>query len=287
MTSHPGGRGRSKMARRLLAVGLTLAMGYTSGVLMLGGCASVSWPSNGKLPERVVDKLTECGKKGPSPLESVTYDLAFTVHVTEDDQEARVDDVMLTGSTLHLPEVEVCMTNALYGMRTPLEALALRRRKLPADPTVSPETRAMFGQTQVAVFLEIALAVVVGYAVYTVVVQVIMDKRHTKPRPRPAQPETEDPPVPAPVLSAATVAPTATAAPTAITMPTAMPLTSAGDQKRYEKECARLRDECLENMGQPVWNRKKYGTKKDCGACFRECKNHAKGEWPDYKCPRH
>jgi hypothetical protein len=37
MTSRPGERGRSKMARRLLAAGLTMAMGYTSGVLTLRG----------------------------------------------------------------------------------------------------------------------------------------------------------------------------------------------------------------------------------------------------------
>src|SRR5690242_3995301 len=123
MMSHPRQGRRRSMARRLLVVGLSWAMGYTFGRLTLGGCAGAPWPSNGKLPERVVDKLEECGKQGPTPLESVNYDLTFTVHIAEDDVEARVDDVMLTSSTLHLHEVEVCMTDALYGMRTPLEAL--------------------------------------------------------------------------------------------------------------------------------------------------------------------
>ena len=66
------------MARCFLAVGLTMVMGYTSGAVALGGCAGAPWPSNGKLPPLVVDKLTDCGKKGPTPLESVNYDLTFT-----------------------------------------------------------------------------------------------------------------------------------------------------------------------------------------------------------------
>lgn len=202
------------MVRRLLAVGLTLAMGYTSGVLTLGGCAGASWPSSGKLPERVVDKLTECGKKGPTPVQSVNYDLAFTVHVTEGAREAWVDDVILTNSTLRLDEVEACMTDALYEMRTPLEALALRRRELSPDPTVAPEARALLGQAQVVSLLEVMAVVIIGYAVYTVVVHVLMDKPRTKPRPRPAKPETEEPPAPASALPTATAAPIATAVPT-------------------------------------------------------------------------
>lgn len=289
MTSRPGERGRSKMARRLLAVGLTLAMGYTSGVLALGGCAGASWPSNGQLPERVVDKLTECGKKGPTPLESMNYDLAFTVHVTEDDQEARVDDVMLTSSTLHLHEVEACMTDALYGMQTPLEALALRRRTLSPDPTVAPEARALLGQAQVVSLLEVMAVVIVGYALYTVVVHIIVDKPRTKPRPRPAPPVvTEEPAVTAePVMTGAPIAsaaPTATAVPIATATPVAtyVPMTPKTD---YEEECKPFFNRCLGNMRQPKWNRKKFGDMKDCGACYRLCKNHARGQWPRDKCP--
>jgi len=257
------------------------AMGYMFGVLTLGGCAGASWPANGKLPERVVDKLADCGKKGPTPLESMSYDLAFIVHVTEDDHEARVDDVMLKSSTLHLHEVEACMKDALYGMRTPLEALALRQRSLAPDPTIAPETRALLGQAQVALFLEAVAFVVVGYAAYTVVVHVIVDKRRPKPRPRPVAAEPDDPPapMPMPVLSAATVKPTATAAPITTAMPTAV---TADDE---DDPCQIWLNECLENMHQPRWNQKDYGTEKDCGACARECR-HKKGKWPDYKCPR-
>jgi hypothetical protein len=42
---------------------------------------------------------------------------------------------------------------------------------------------------------------------------------------------------------------------------------------------------CLGNPWQPDWNRGDFGPRKDCGACYRECK-HAGGIWPDYKCPR-
>jgi len=250
------------MARRLLAAGLTLAMGYTSGPLMLGGCAGASWPANGKLPERVVDKLADCGKKGPTPLKSVSYDLAFTVHVTEDDQEARVDDVMLTASTLHLHEVEACMKDALYGMRTPLEALALRRRSLAPDTAIAPETRALLGQAQVAILLEAVAFIVVGYAAYTVVVHLIVDKRRTKPRPRPVAAEPDDPPapMPVPVLSAATVKPTATAAPTATTMPTAATVNI---------DCKKVKQDCIETCSETSLPTPDFGVK--FRRCMRAC----------------
>jgi RHS repeat-associated protein len=41
---------------------------------------------------------------------------------------------------------------------------------------------------------------------------------------------------------------------------------------------------CLENPWQPPWNQGDFGRRKDCGACYRECK-HAGGVWPEYKCP--
>ena len=224
-----------------MAVGLTLAMGYAFGVLTLGGCAGAPWPTNGKLPERVVDRLTECGKKGPTPLKSENYDLAFTVHVTEDDTEARVDDVMLTSSTLHLHEVEACMTDALYGMRTPLEALALRRRRLVPDP-IAPETRPMFGQAEIALLLEAGAVVVVGLAAYYVVVHVILDKPRPKPRRHPVQPETAEPPAPA--LPTVATTPSATSLPTAVPITTAVPVARRNpNQTCDDKELDRLEAE--------------------------------------------
>ncbi|MBK8257768.1 MAG: hypothetical protein IPK82_34505 [Polyangiaceae bacterium] len=115
MVKRPSDHGRSHRSTRFLAVGLMLAMGYALGALALGGCAGAPWPSKGKLPEPVVDRLTECGKRGPTPHEAMTYDLSFVVHVTENTEEARVDDVMLTSSTLHFQEVETCMADALFG----------------------------------------------------------------------------------------------------------------------------------------------------------------------------
>ena len=52
---------------------------------------------------------------------------------------------------------------------------------------------------------------------------------------------------------------------------------------RAQNECEKKRDECLENPWQPASNRD-FGVRKDCGACFRECR-HSGGVWPEYKCP--
>jgi hypothetical protein len=51
-----------------------------------------------------------------------------------------------------------------------------------------------------------------------------------------------------------------------------------------EQICARHLTNCLENPWQPDWNRNQFGPRKDCGACYRECKL-ALGIWPSYKCP--
>jgi hypothetical protein len=48
--------------------------------------------------------------------------------------------------------------------------------------------------------------------------------------------------------------------------------------------CRRLLDLCLANPKQPERNRPIFGPKKDCGACFRECRGDG-GAWPFYKCP--
>lgn len=275
MASRRGERRTSKTAGRLSAVAFTIALAYTSGILALGGCGGAPWPSHGKLPERVIDKLQECGKKGPTPMQSASYALTFTVHVREDDYEARVDDVMLTDSTLHLEEVESCMSDALYAMRTPLEALALRQYKLSPDPPVAPETRALLGQAEAALFLQAAAMIVVGYAVYTVIVHVVIDKHRTRPKPPP----------PPPALSA-TSAPTSTPVPTATTVPivTAVPVSTSAPVD-FEARCKPYFERCLEKIKQPKWNRKDFGPVKDCGACNRECKAHARGIWPNYKCP--
>ncbi|MBK8253205.1 MAG: hypothetical protein IPK82_11135 [Polyangiaceae bacterium] len=206
----------------------------------------------------MVDKLTECGKKGPTPLTSVSYDLAFMVHVAEDEREARVDEVTLMSSTLHISEVETCMADALYGMRTPLEALALRRRNLSPGSPVAPETRALLGQAQAVQLLEVMALIVVGYAVYTVIVHVLVDKPRAKPRPRPVTAETDEPLQP---LPAATVVPTATAVPIVTAVPTVIP-TPVG------KSCTDMYVDCREK-GPPC--DRKLGGKTMCAYCQDNC----------------
>jgi RHS repeat-associated protein len=48
--------------------------------------------------------------------------------------------------------------------------------------------------------------------------------------------------------------------------------------------CGEAFDRCMDNPWQPAWNTNQFGPKKDCGACYRECK-HNGGVWLYYKCP--
>ncbi|UQA57705.1 hypothetical protein [Polyangium aurulentum] len=70
----------------------------------------------------------------------------------------------------------------------------------------------------------------------------------------------------------------------AVTLHAAEEAVEAISQKA-EKQCAKLRDACLENKKQPEWNIGDFGREKNCKDCYFECL-HKKGEWPDYKCPR-
>jgi hypothetical protein len=109
-------------------------------------------------------------------------------------------------------------------MRTPLEALALRQRKLAPDLNVAPEARAMFGQAEALLFLEFAIPIVIGYAVYRVVVHVLLDKPRPKHRPPPTVADTPAEPD-ATGMPMATSVPAATSAPatTVVPMATAVP----------------------------------------------------------------
>jgi len=51
-----------------------------------------------------------------------------------------------------------------------------------------------------------------------------------------------------------------------------------------EYRCSEAFEKCLDNPWQPWWNEGRFGKKKDCASCYRECK-HSEGEWPSYKCP--
>ncbi|MDC0750025.1 hypothetical protein [Polyangium mundeleinium] len=50
---------------------------------------------------------------------------------------------------------------------------------------------------------------------------------------------------------------------------------------KRERMCMPLLHECLGNKNHPNPD---FGPEKDCGACFRHCKNE--GYWPEDKCPR-
>ncbi len=56
------------------------------------------------------------------------------------------------------------------------------------------------------------------------------------------------------------------------------------EQCKIRDTCLRLLEMCLVNTTQPGWNRPLFGSRKDCGACFRQCKN-SEGAWPFDKCP--
>src|SRR5690349_9904711 len=77
MASRPEARGRSKIARQLLAGGLALSMGYACGAFTLGGCggsqAEFAPRMDRQLPERVVEKLRACGERGPAPRDPVKH----------------------------------------------------------------------------------------------------------------------------------------------------------------------------------------------------------------------
>lgn len=199
VTSRPGIRGRSKIGRHLLAAGLTLSMGYAFGVFALGGCggsqAGFAPPADGRLPERVVEKLTECGKRGPAALQPVKHAVSFDVFMAPDGV---VDNVTLRDSTLHLDEVEACMENALHALSERAIDASLRRREPASPASLSPETRALFAAAPLVIgagVLEVAL--VVGFMAITVFVyyQVVRNTRTHRPPPPTV---VEDPPKPEP-----------------------------------------------------------------------------------------
>ncbi|MFO0587013.1 MAG: hypothetical protein U0441_05730 [Polyangiaceae bacterium] len=283
------------IVRRILSVTLLLCGGYVLGISTLGGCGSSgpTWPKDGQLPDRMIEKLAECAKKGPVPLESKTYNLSFIVQVAEGENEVAVEEVMLKDSTLQLHEVESCMADALHTMRAPLQVLALRRRSFVPEGPVSPESRTLLGQAEAVVLLEATGLVVVGLAFYVVVVYVLEDskpKRH-RPHPTTAEPPATAEPVATvePLVTAAPVAsmaPTTTAVPTATAVPTTVPVpqTITYKKRKNEKMCDALTVECLEHRAQPPERVSQWGQEKNCGACQREC--YKDGVWPDYKCPR-
>ncbi|MBK8256233.1 MAG: hypothetical protein IPK82_26650 [Polyangiaceae bacterium] len=144
MTNRPWKRGRSKAGRHLLAAGFTLSVGYAFGVFTLGGCggsqAGYDPPTDGQLPERVVEKLTDCSRRGPAALQPVKHTVSFDVFMNPDGQ---VEQVALRDSTLRLDEVEACMAGALHDLSERAINAPLRRREPAFPASLPPETRAL------------------------------------------------------------------------------------------------------------------------------------------------
>jgi hypothetical protein len=146
---------------------------------------------------------------------------------------------------------------------------------------MSPETRALLGQAQVVPLMEVGGLVIVGFAVYALVIYILEETSHPKRRPHPttSEPDTTVEPL-------VTAAPVASAAPTT----TAVPIATEVPTTKTEEDdpCMPLMVECLENKPQPAWNRRLYGKEKDCLSCYRRCKFHSKGtfKWPEDMCPR-
>ncbi|MBK8257179.1 MAG: hypothetical protein IPK82_31465 [Polyangiaceae bacterium] len=260
MTCQKSPRGKKNKPAYLGALGLTLAAVYTF-MAALGGCGGTTWPTHGKLPDGVVARLHECGKKGPTPLTKVNFDLTYTLHVAEDDREAWVDEVMLINSTLNIPEVESCMADALRGMRTPLEALALRQHKGFDPVPVAPHSRALLGQAQAIQLMELMVLIGVGYALYTVYVHVIVDKGRSKPKPTTVIDAPAEPVVTA--MPMATVAPTATTVPMVTVAPTTVPAVEERDR------CKKAKDDCIKYCAKSVLEKGIH--EPEFSRCLRAC----------------
>lgn len=199
MTSRPGRRGRSKTGSHLLAAGLTLSMGYAFGLFTLGGCggsqAGFAPHVDGQLPDRVVEKLKDCSKRGPTPLQSVKHTVAFDVFM---DTDGRVEQVALKDSTLHLDEIEACMEGALHSLSGPATNASLRRRERLGPGSVPPATRVHLANPIVFGAGALEVVIVVGFMVVTVIVYYHVVRNTKTHRPPPPQPLVEEPPKPEP-----------------------------------------------------------------------------------------
>ena len=69
-----------------------------------------------------------------------------------------------------------------------------------------------------------------------------------------------------------------------ILVATAAVTAAAAADSAVERICSQHLTKCLDHPWQPERNRERFGSRKDCGACYRECKL-ALGVWPSYKCP--
>jgi len=177
-----------------------LSMGYVFGLFTLGGCGGsqvgFAPAADGRLPERVVDRLTDCTqRRGPTALQSVSYTVSFDVFMNSDGQ---VEDVALRSSTFHLDELEACMTNALHALSERAVDASLRRREPASQASLPPETRGLFANPLVLGVGSAQVVFAVGVMAVTVVVFYYVVRNTQTRRPPPPTLQIEEPPNPEP-----------------------------------------------------------------------------------------
>ncbi|MDC0744671.1 hypothetical protein [Polyangium mundeleinium] len=158
--------------------------------------------------------------------------------------DGRVDKAKVRESMIDDREIVSCMEDALRGMSLPGVVTPLRAAGPVYGGSVSPEGRTPLGHPAAAV---------AGAAVNLIPI----------------------------VLVAAGV--TIVVAVTAHVVEEAVEAIEKWP-KEVEDKCYPRLYECLNNTSQPWWNRRRFGDRKECNACFRECLKDS-GEWPMYKCP--
>lgn len=254
-----------------LSLGLTVALGALSTPLGCGGSGgglpAASARADAKLPESIARHVRTCAAEHVEHLRSADLSVRYDVTLASDGE---VDSVTLVGSTLGDEDLEACMASALWELS--IDTLPARRSSNSDPEPAAAESRMFLGQTQALSCLAsppcvLALAFLIGAAYITVqvIVQTASQSSTAKPKPR--------------------AVPTATTVPTASAVPTATTVAADDD---YEKICWPIYMDCVESANQPARNQGRFGSKKDCLSCLRECMYHSKprGVWPDYKCPR-
>lgn len=248
--------------RPALFSGLVFALGF--GFVPVGlGCGSsrafgsaLPAYSDAAVPASIAQQLNACAEHHKAHLGIAQHAISFEVQLSADGQ---VDAVTLKDSTLDDQGLEACMASALRSLSA--DNIPMRRSDLSSPPPVAPESRSLLGQEEVLLCMAsppclLALGLLIGASFITVQIYLYTSGQSAMAKPRPI------------------------AAPIATTMPT---VAEAEDE---DDPCMPLLIECLENPWQPQWNRKTYGPRKDCNACYHDCKDHSKGVWPDKKCPR-
>ena len=239
------------------ALAVAASLSFTPLGCSGGRLGAAAGQGDAEMPEGIALEIRTCAAKHVQHLGSAQHTVSFDVKLASNGE---VDSVALRASTLGDEGLEACIASALRSLSE--GDLPMRQSYSHPQGPGAPEARALVGQVEALECLAsppclLVVAFFVG-AAYVAVQIYLHAAQSSTAKPKPQS--------------------TTTATPIATTVPV------VGSE--IERRCMDWQVECLENIYQPKWNRSKFGEKKDCGACFRECKNHAKGEWPDYKCPR-